>query len=355
MGSLARYIVAFALIGADFTNNAVNAATLTINGRTVSVLGGHQEFTKEAGRDPGSVPRMSVCNSLDFDPENCGIFFGHRMIDPAEKLRNALKQSIITTQEMQPQENGVSRPPETPPTGVPLPPSGMDGVSARDASMHAAASAAATTSTSHNAHDGNSVNAADAPQPPSTTDSAGGRNGGLSFVLDELFGGPYVGATEKAKQLKMLIMGGARIHGGSIKVIRGMDGGRQQVIHVGLTSEILLRLIELAEKGIVMKEALSIITQSIADSNKEAAAIMHPSSSDHQHNNEAVESAPQQHHLPSTTPNEHSSHIEKTEEQQHQHQHQHQHPDNAGSGFDNHDNQEEQLTSEERVVHHGAP
>eukprot|EP00466_Bigelowiella_natans_P011200 jgi/Bigna1/87241/estExt_fgenesh1_pg.C_180060 len=318
MGSLARYIVAFALIGADFTNNAVNAATLTINGRTVSVLGGHQEFTKEAGRDPGSVPRMSVCNSLDFDPENCGIFFGHRMIDPAEKLRNALKQSIITTQEMQPQENGVSRPPETPPTG-------------------------------------NSVNAADAPQPPSTTDSAGGRNGGLSFVLDELFGGPYVGATEKAKQLKMLIMGGARIHGGSIKVIRGMDGGRQQVIHVGLTSEILLRLIELAEKGIVMKEALSIITQSIADSNKEAAAIMHPSSSDHQHNNEAVESAPQQHHLPSTTPNEHSSHVEKTEEQQHQHQHQHQHPDNAGSGFDNHDNQEEQLTSEERVVHHGAP
>mmetsp|Transcript_6117 Transcript_6117/g.14742 ORF Transcript_6117/g.14742 Transcript_6117/m.14742 type:complete len:424 (+) Transcript_6117:528-1799(+) len=269
-----------------------SGATLTLNGRSVTVIGAHKDVPGE--RDPAEALRLRrfECHSLDFNPERCGVFFGKPM-DVTQGLRNALKRSVIHTREF-PMEEQQS------PEGSYLgpPPDGPDGVSARDAAMatghkpHVDMVVGEETRSPRHHDDRNSyqqyqhrhhedqhlqhpdsagIRNANYPDTghysgQDSSPNASGGNGGISFVLDELFGGAGIGATDKAKQLKLLILGGARIHGGSIKVIRGQND-KKQVIHVGLTSEILLRLIELAERGMDMKEALSLITQSIAETN----------------------------------------------------------------------------------------
>mmetsp|Transcript_87 Transcript_87/g.113 ORF Transcript_87/g.113 Transcript_87/m.113 type:complete len:372 (-) Transcript_87:164-1279(-) len=251
------------------------AATLTINGRTLTVVGMDQAHKQREGPDPADLlqfapgGRQYACHSLDFSPEMCGIFFGRAQVDPRVELSNALRDAVISTREIE--IPGTSTLMGTDMAGTQLEGEG-EGDASR-ASMAATYPRGPTGGEEPSVSPQQNPHAEGAPRNPEQQQqqktSGSNSDGGMSFVLDELFGGPRIGATDKAKQLKMLILGGARIHGGSIRVVRGaggLAGGRRQVIEVGLTSEILLRLIELAEKEVGMKEALSIITQSVSDS-----------------------------------------------------------------------------------------
>jgi len=233
---------------------------MALSGRPLTLIHNrNKQFVHYSGPDPAHAPRISPnglpysCHSLDFYPGTCALYSGQKQADKAKSLKEALRRSSFTTQTINQPNKGQMGPG----IGIRTPPGGPNGVKDEDAAVASRASNLNSEMGEHGAmsrltrHDTNWNSERDQD------------DSGISFVLNELFGGPNIGATAKARKLKMLILGGAQIHGGSIKVIRRIAAGRQQIINVGLNSEILLRLIELAEQGVEMKDALSVITESL--------------------------------------------------------------------------------------------
>ncbi|GAB5356836.1 hypothetical protein AAMO2058_000322700 [Amorphochlora amoebiformis] len=194
------------------------ATKVKLNGRAVNVVGSHTSYI--FGKDPANIVRLSPsgkpyeCHSLQFSFESCGLYLRGYGVENQNnpQFKNGLQGSMMSTQE----DGGRSQ----------------ENRSQRDALESESTIAGLRQSKAKT----------------------------MSFLLGELFGGPSDGPTPKARQLKTLILEGAHVDGGSVKVIRGGTQGNKRVITLSLKSDTLLRLIHLAEKGVGMKEALTIIT-----------------------------------------------------------------------------------------------
>lgn len=238
--------------------NEASGAIFQINGQSVEMVGGADAYFNNGQKDVAwKLPKSAKgfqCHSMDFSPV-CGVYFGRAPVDARKELMDSLKRSLVTSMTGGPAlVNNIHRNDRDLPTHIP-----------------------------------DSGNTPSSPDTPLEAPNAPSK--GLSFELNELWG-TGGRATNKASQLKMLIEGGAKIHAGSIKVIRGIPGGGQRVIEVSLTSEILLNLINLAEKGIGMKEALAIITSSVKEAQTAQASDMRGSET--RTNNERISQSPQQ-------------------------------------------------------------